>query len=352
MLRVATLLACEGYWRDIQHIQQVSKLFRWDEVLWDVVRDEVGRGGVSHRTRLMHAGFVGDVERLRFLLARGANVNAATRGAGIAGGFTPLMYASQEGHLGCVGELCRHGAAMDSSSSSSSVCGEGGSTALSLATRHNHPHVVQFLLERGVGVPPRFTEDGRSALCWGAWGGHLGIVTHQLERKADVNAPRPRDGATALMGAAEGGYTQVVRLLCARGANVNAATTDSGVTPLMWASKGGHVGVIRELLEAGARPSDATTDDGMTALMEAVYNRHAPCVRELCAWGADVNAARSSDGMTALMWAAYRGDWEMIQFLLDWGADKRAVNVHGLGAFELLLPTSLEGGLGGGDVEL
>ena len=74
LLRVAQILACEGYWKDISHVQLACKVLRDDEVLWGVVKDEVCRGSVSRRTRLMYVAFVGDMDRVRFLLGRGAQV--------------------------------------------------------------------------------------------------------------------------------------------------------------------------------------------------------------------------------------------------------------------------------------
>ena len=52
MIEIATRLACEGYWEDIKQLMEVSKVFRYDEQLWDAMKDEPG-GGKRKRTRLI-----------------------------------------------------------------------------------------------------------------------------------------------------------------------------------------------------------------------------------------------------------------------------------------------------------
>jgi hypothetical protein len=70
LIEIATRLACEGYWEDIKQVQLVSRVFRYDEQLWDAMKDETC--GEEGRTRLMYAALVDDLERLSFLLDRGA----------------------------------------------------------------------------------------------------------------------------------------------------------------------------------------------------------------------------------------------------------------------------------------
>ena len=74
LIEIATRLACEGYWEDIKQVMEVSRVFRYDEQLWDAMKDVPGHGE-QRRTRLMYAAWKGDLERVRFLLDRGARVN-------------------------------------------------------------------------------------------------------------------------------------------------------------------------------------------------------------------------------------------------------------------------------------
>ncbi len=105
LIEIATRLACEGYWEDIKQVMEVSKVFREDEQLWDAMKDEPG-GGPRKKTRLIYAAWKGDLERLRFLLDRGARVNKGC----VDDGMTALIWASQDGHLEVVCELCGRGA--------------------------------------------------------------------------------------------------------------------------------------------------------------------------------------------------------------------------------------------------
>ena len=91
--------------------------------------------GTRKRTRLAYAVHVNDLERVRFLLARGARVNKAN-----LLGSTPLYFArSRE----VVRELCAKGADMNATQSID------GSTALMWASLAGQPKIVRELCERG-----------------------------------------------------------------------------------------------------------------------------------------------------------------------------------------------------------
>ncbi len=70
---------------------------------------------------------------------RGANVNAAMT----TDGFTGLMGASQNGHLGVARELCEWGANVNAARSTD------GLTILMFASKNGHLAVVKYLLEHG-----------------------------------------------------------------------------------------------------------------------------------------------------------------------------------------------------------
>ena len=42
LIEIATRLACEGYWQDIRQLKLVSRVFRYDEQLWDAMKNEPG----------------------------------------------------------------------------------------------------------------------------------------------------------------------------------------------------------------------------------------------------------------------------------------------------------------------
>ena len=133
LIEIATRLACEGYWQGIKQVMEVSRVFRYDEQLWDAMKDEPGVGDLR-RTRLMYAARKGDLVRVCFLLARGARVNTA----GIEGS-SPLMFAAYGGHLEVVRALCEGGAHVNATKIST------GSTALMMACENGHLDVVREL---------------------------------------------------------------------------------------------------------------------------------------------------------------------------------------------------------------
>ena len=81
----------------------LSRAFRGDEVLWGCIKD---RRGPKRMTFLMACSLNGDLARVRWLLDRGADVNAALTN----NGFTSLMMACEKGHLEIVRELLQQGA--------------------------------------------------------------------------------------------------------------------------------------------------------------------------------------------------------------------------------------------------
>ena len=93
-----------------------------------------------------------------------------------------------------------------------------GNTALIIAIEHNHPSIVDFLIEEG----------------------------------ADIDRERS-DGFTPLMAAAIDGRTDIVALLLSEDVDIGAMTNmkyeaGEGWTALMHASQEGHLNTVRELL--------------------------------------------------------------------------------------------------------
>jgi hypothetical protein len=85
VLTVWVITAQNGY--SAHGFKNLSRAFRYDEQLWDAIKDRCGPNGNTH---LMVASWKGDVERVRWLLKRSANVNAART----ENGSTALMFAS------------------------------------------------------------------------------------------------------------------------------------------------------------------------------------------------------------------------------------------------------------------
>ena len=98
LLQVLCVLAMNGH--DARNFSSLSRAFRGDVVLWGCIKDRPGPKGM---TALMACSLTGDLARVRWLLERGANVNALT-----TDGRTSLMSACKEGHLEVARLLLAH----------------------------------------------------------------------------------------------------------------------------------------------------------------------------------------------------------------------------------------------------
>jgi hypothetical protein len=224
VLRVFTIVSRMGH--PSGRFSSLNRAFRGDEQLWGEIKD---RCGPKVGTYLMYSAREGDLGRARWLIERGANVNAAKTHVG----STALMLASEKGHL----------------------------------------EIAQLLVERGANVNASRTTDGMTALMWASQNSHLGIAQLLVERGANVNAACTDNGMTALMWASQECHLGIAQLLVERGANVNATKTDNGKTALMRACEKGHLPVetVRFLLSRGAGKTARNTAGKTAYALSAAY---------------------------------------------------------------------------------
>ncbi|XP_050294137.1 ankyrin repeat and KH domain-containing protein 1-like isoform X2 [Anthonomus grandis grandis] len=168
------------------------------------VADILLKGGadieLGASTPLMEASQEGHLELVRFLLEYGANVNAVTQT-----NDTALTYACENGHTDVAELLIQYGADIEHES-------EGGRTPLMKACRAGHLCTVKFLIDKGANVRKQTTNNDHTPLSLACAGGHLSVVQLLLENNADPNH-KLKDNSTMLIEAAKGGHTNVVQLL-------------------------------------------------------------------------------------------------------------------------------------------
>jgi ankyrin repeat protein len=222
--------------------------------------------GAGGTTALMWA--VPNQEKVRLLLARGANVNARSESERTA--F--LIAASYPRTVDVLRLLLERGADLRAQD-------RAGATALALAVRSADVDVVRFLVERGLDV---------NALSAGAR--RAGFARNDLPTTEYVMSKAPGPNQDLLGTAATWQPASVVARWIDLGADVNASlAAQYARTPLMNAvtSEAEGADTLKLLLDKGANPNAETTE-----------------------------------GERPLDWAIYKGDRAKIQVLEQYGATR------------------------------
>lgn len=297
-------------------------------------------------TALHWAAYRNDLDLLRLLLAAGADVRAATRigsltplylactngnavaveallGAGDdvntrnANGTTPLMVAVAAGNPAAVRVLLDRGADVNARESAR------GQTALMFAAALNRAEVVRLLLARGAdaaaATTPRETDKVRFDLA--------GNIYYQPPTKAELEAEKKdaaaakdataaaKDAAAAAKVAAAAAKSDLELLGRALGFNSAQALPGKQRAPAKWLSRPLRIG--------------PESTGGMTALLYAAREGHAEAARALLDGGADINQA-SATKLTPLVMAIVNGRLDLAMYLLGRGADPNAATEAGI----------------------
>jgi uncharacterized protein len=200
-----------------------------------------------------------DMMSINAFLDAGINPNAQNA----TDGRTALINAAARGDLEVVKVLVQRGADVN-------VKDKQGYTALFHAIEAMYDDVALVLLSQPGLDPNARGLNGSTALLKYVWRDRKDAVEKLLEHRADVNA-QDADGDAPLHGAAQNGNVEILNLLLDKGADPNVKNKLGG-TPLMWAAVFGNETAAERLLERGADASlkDA---DGMTALDWARKNK-------------------------------------------------------------------------------
>ncbi|MBC8871516.1 MAG: ankyrin repeat domain-containing protein [Planctomycetes bacterium] len=262
-----------------------------------------------------------DLERVRELLDRGANLNELSGSIG----YTPLMWALRCGDERIVSALLQARPDM-------SVRNKYGDTALHVAVgfenKKQRAAIIESLLK--LGANPNARAKTRSVFEGAlATSCPTEVFALLISKGLDVKGGEP-PGCTALHDATRYARADVVKLLLDAGADVNTQTP-YGKTPLMNAASDGSIEAVRLLLTAGA-DIHTVDEDGRTALHHAAEEEvrlAAKVIKLLLDAGAEVDA-RTKEGVTPLMLAAYwNRSLETTECLVAAGADIKARDKHG-----------------------
>ena len=211
---------------------------------------------------------VPDAEKVRVLLAHGANVNARTESE-----RTPLLVAAAyPGTVDVLRLLLERGADLRAQD-------RAGTTALALAVRSADVEVVRFLVEKGLD-PNALSPAAR----------RVGLARYDRPTTDYLMSKGLSPTPDLLVTVANWQPAVLLDRWIELGANVNASNAAQyGRTPLLTAvtSEAAGAGTLKLLLEHGADPN-----------------------------------ARTTEGESPLDWAIYKGDRAKIQILEQHGATR------------------------------
>ena len=123
--------------------------------------------------KLLIAAKHGDLENLKDLIDKGANINCSNDE-----GFTPLITSSNQGHLDIVNELLKY----DVNINAKTI----GWSALTFAAQCAHLKIVRALLNKNAFI--NITDHQKTTpLMHACYYGHLEIIKELLDRGANIN---------------------------------------------------------------------------------------------------------------------------------------------------------------------
>lgn len=307
--------------------------------------DVNARETLGGQTALMWAISERHPEAAKALIEHGADVRARS-----TGGFTPLLFAAQQGDTAAAQLLLQAGADIDdptgavqSNRGAFTAAGymrviesRGQITPLLLATISGQEEMAIFLAEHGAN--PNASDSSGSVLHYAV---RKGIVyVNRLDSNGMGDSPLAR----------QPNMTRLAKVLLENGANPNvrlkrnpesgSLISPVGATPLVLAAASSDVELVRMLLDHGADASVATEKNTTALMLAAGVGRSEDrlpgdeagaleAIKLLVANGAMPDAVNQDDAQTALHGAARIGSNAIIEYLVQHGANLEVMDSMG-----------------------
>jgi quinoprotein dehydrogenase-associated probable ABC transporter substrate-binding protein len=245
--------------------------------------------GADVNQELANAVNANDIERVKFLIGKGADVNAPD-----SQGFQPLHIAARQRHEELVKLLLTFKADVN-------AVDKNGMTPLLYAVMRDYVPTIKVLIENGADIE-KVGAEGYVPLSVAIAEDKFEAAKALMDAGANVNTPAGPDGLTPLM--------------------VAASQTAPAEGAVFLPSSTRPINIAEGLIERKA-DLNAKSKAGVTALMIAAANNNPPMIGLLIDAGADVNA-KDNQGKTAADIAQANGNAEAAQAIMVIGRAKSA----------------------------
>lgn len=255
-------------------------------------------------TPMMYAAAYNNVEIIKLLLSKGAEVNQLDVNKDHA-----LNWATYYGHLQAMEYLIENGADMELSSKHGKAVDVGfrlwHADSVSAVFR-NHMDLEKIDKKAASFIEAIKVDNAEE-------------VSKLIKKSVNVDS-KDELGTPAINFAIENGNSEIISLLIKAGADVNALNR-VGQAPITWAARFGHIEIVKQLLENGANPNGAGEKYRLTPLIGAAVNGDIEIAKLLMESGADVNLTDKVNGASPLHWAMFYRYSDFTTYLVNNGAD-------------------------------
>jgi quinoprotein dehydrogenase-associated probable ABC transporter substrate-binding protein len=256
-----------------------------------VTREKLERwlaNGADLNQEFANAVLAGDMNRISFLIEKGADVNKLD-----SEGYAPLHIAARNEQPKVIAALIAHKADIN-------LKDRDGYTALHHAVLRNSPETIVALAISGADLEER-TPTGFTPLAYAILNNAYKAAIGLINVGADVETPD--------------GDSKLTPLMIISGTENREMTLAAGVERIekVNPSDPGPIDVARAMIAKGARVNDVSAS-GVTALLLAAAHNNAPIVGLLTQAGADPTF-KSPEGQTAAELAQQNGNTAVVSLL-------------------------------------
>ena len=204
------------------------------------------------------------------------------------------------------------------------ACTKDGRTPLLFASDSGHLEIVKYISDHLEQKNPA-KNDGWTPLHAASQEGHLDIAKYIAGHLENKN-PTAHDGETTLHSAADNGHEEICKLIIDSVMYKNPMDAE-GATPLHYASENGHKKICKLIIDSviDKNPKDAR---GWTPLHFAAKNGHKDVFKLIMDACVDKNP-KNAKGYTPLYYASKHGHNDIARFIMGAFADKTLKNAKG-----------------------